>query len=170
MIRSDLSRRHLVFGLAVTGVFGLAACSGKSEAGQQTSGLSGDGAAAQPIMTVYRDPNCPCCEDWVRIAEREGFSVRMIEDPDMPARKQALGVPAQLASCHTAQLAGLVFEGHVPIAHLKRLVADGGPFIGLAVPGMPRGSPGMEMPDGAKDPFDVIGFDRNGRTEVFARG
>jgi hypothetical protein len=63
-----------------------------------------------------------------------------------------------------------VFEGHVPIAHLKRLVADGGPFIGLAVPGMPRGSPGMEMPDGAKDPFDVIGFDRNGRTEVFARG
>ena len=120
-------------------------------------------------MTVYRDPNCPCCEDWVKIAEREGFTVRMVDDPDMPARKKALGVPEHLASCHTTQLGGLVFEGHVPIAHIKQLMGDGGPFIGLAVPGMPRGSPGMEMPNGAKEAYDTLLLLPGGKTQVFAR-
>ena len=88
----------------------------------------------------------------------------------MVALKKKLGVPEALASCHTSLVSGLVFEGHVPIHHVQELVASNEEnFLGLAVPGMPRGSPGMEMPDGSKDPFEVIAFDKNGKTRVFAR-
>lgn len=162
-----LSRRAFTLGGLAAVTLPAVACSQGKPAGARD-----DAAAATPMaMTVYRDPSCGCCESWAAIARQAGFAVTVIDDADMPARKKALGVPAALASCHTAQVAGLVIEGHVPLAHVEQLIARGeGDLVGLAVPGMPRGSPGMEMPDGSKDPFDVIGFDRNGATRVFARG
>jgi hypothetical protein len=164
-----ISRRAFVTAAVVAIALPTVACS-QAEPDTKAQDTSSTNAATPVAMTVYRDPSCPCCEDWVEIANRSGFQVQMIDDPDMPGRKKQLGVPETLASCHTAQVAGLVFEGHVPIEHIKQLMASNErDLLGLAVPGMPRGSPGMEMPDGSKDPFDVIAFDRNGNTSVFAK-
>lgn len=170
MARNEIerySRRAFVVAAVAVAAVPIVACS----QGEQGARRQREPADFPPLaMTVYRDPSCPCCENWVAIAQQAGFAVTMIEDANMPARKKALGVPEALASCHTVEVAGLVFEGHVPIAHIRQLLASNeGGLAGLAVPGMPRGSPGMEMPDGSKDPFDVIGFDRRGNTSVFAR-
>lgn len=163
------SRRAFIGAAVVAAALPAVACS-QSQPSGQGNGSDATAARTPMAMIVYRDPSCPCCEDWVEIARRSGFAVTMIDDPDMPARKKALGVPEALASCHTAQVAGLVFEGHVPIEHVRRLMASNERgWSGLAVPGMPRGSPGMEMPDGSKDPFDVIAFDKRGNTSVFAK-
>lgn len=120
-------------------------------------------------MTVYRDPNCGCCEAWTRMARERGYEAELVDQADMAAVKRRLGVPEPLASCHTAVLDSLVIEGHVPFEQVDRLLRDRPSGVkGIAVPGMPRGSPGMEMPDGARDPFQVIAFDAAGRTAVFA--
>jgi hypothetical protein len=121
-------------------------------------------------MTVFRDPSCGCCEAWAEKARSQNFAVTVIDRPDMAAIKRRHGVPEELASCHTAIVAGYAIEGHVPFADLRRLLADKPSGIrGLAVPGMPRGSPGMEMPDGAKDAFQVMAFDAEGRATVFSK-
>jgi hypothetical protein len=124
--------------------------------------------AAPGAMIVYRDPSCGCCESWARIAAKAGFKVDLRDDADMAGVKRRLGVPEDLSSCHTAEVAGLVVEGHVPLEDVARLLRERPPGIrGIAVPGMPAGSPGMEMPDGTKQPFQVIAFDASGRTSVF---
>ena len=165
----QFSRRAFVTSAVIAVALPTIACS-QAEPDSKVQDTSTNGATTPVAMTVYRDPTCPCCEDWVDIATRSGFQVEMIDDPNMPGRKQQLGVPEALASCHTAQVAGLIFEGHVPIEHIKHLMASNeNDLLGLAVPGMPRGSPGMEMPDGSKDPFEVIAFDRSGNTSVFAK-
>ena len=158
MIEERFSRRQLVATGIVLGTFLATGCS-----------AGGQKPAKQTAMTVYRDPNCGCCEAWAKQARQAGFEVTVVDAQDMAEVKRRLGVPEELASCHTAQLAGLVFEGHVPLADLRRII-DEPPtgIIGLAVPGMPRGSPGMEMPDGAKDPYEVIAFGP-GRQMVFAK-
>ena len=158
MMEKRFSRR----GLVVTGVaFGAFLATGCSAGGQTR--------ANQIAMTVYRDPNCGCCEAWAKQARQAGFEVTVVDDQDLAEVKRRLGVPEELASCHTAQLAGLVFEGHVPLADLRRIIGEPpAGIVGLAVPGMPRGSPGMEMPDGAKDPYEVIAFGP-GRQMVFAK-
>lgn len=134
--------------------------------------MSGCGRAASisrpQSMVVYRDPSCGCCEAWARLAEQRGFAVEMINHPDISSLKQSKGVPDQLASCHTAIIGGYVVEGHVPFEAVDRLLAaQPSDLVGIAVPGMPRGSPGMEMPDGSRDPFDVVAFAKDGRTRVF---
>ena len=119
-------------------------------------------------MIVYRDPSCGCCEAWARAAENEGFQAAVIDRPDMQAIKLRHGVPEELASCHTTLVGGYVVEGHVPIADVKRLLAARpGQVRGIAVPGMPLGSPGMEAPDGSKQPFTVMTFDTAGRVTQF---
>ena len=121
-------------------------------------------------MLVHRDPNCGCCESWAALARREGYAVTVQNEADMAAVKERLGVPAQLASCHTTVVGDYVFEGHVPFEEVARLLAERpGNIRGLAVPGMPAGSPGMEVPDGTVQPFEVIAFDRAGATNVYAR-
>lgn len=120
-------------------------------------------------MSVYRDPGCGCCEAWADLARRAGYEVALHNEPDMPAIKRRLGVPANLASCHTAIVASYVIEGHVPFEHIARLI-DARPagVKGIAVPGMPAGSPGMEMPDGSREAFQVLAFDAQGRVSLFA--
>lgn len=121
-------------------------------------------------MTVFKDPSCGCCESWAQIARQAGYQVEVREEQDMAGVKRRLGVPDGLSSCHTAQVGGLVLEGHVPLEDVARLLRERPPGIrGVAVPGMPAGSPGMEIPDGSVQPFDVIAFDASGRTSVFSQ-
>lgn len=124
---------------------------------------------AKPEMLVYRDANCGCCGKWADQARDAGFAVRVEMRDDMGAVKTRFGVPADMASCHTVLVGGYVLEGHVPFAHVAKLLADQPKdIIGIAVPGMPRGSPGMEMADGTVDPFDVMGFSRSGQSRIFS--
>lgn len=128
----------------------------------------GSSRTRQAAMTVYRDPSCGCCEAWARLARDAGFDVALIDEPDMPTRKRTLGVPEELASCHTAVVGDRIFEGHVPFDQVDRLLRMRPAGIsGLAVPGMPVGSPGMETPDARRDPYQVIAFGAGGRSSIF---
>lgn len=110
-------------------------------------------------MTVYRDPSCGCCEAWAEIARNAGYEVTLVDHPDMPAVKRRYGVPEQVVSCHTAIVGDYVIEGHVPLDDVKRLLAERPRDLrGIAVAGMPLGSPGMEVPDGTREPFKVMAF------------
>lgn len=125
-------------------------------------------AEALPLVTVTKDPSCGCCGAWVAHLEAAGFPVQVVESDDVFGLKQRLGVPADLSSCHTAEVEGYVVEGHVPAAALRRLLAERPAATGLAVPGMPAGSPGMEVPGVAPEPYDVVLFGPAGHT-TFAR-
>lgn len=109
-----------------------------------------------PPMTVYRKPSCGCCHKWVDHLTAAGFAVTVKDMANFNAIKAELGVPAELASCHTAEIGGYVIEGHVPAGAIKRLLAERPTGRGLAVPGMPIGSPGME--GGTPEVYDVILF------------
>ena len=113
-------------------------------------------AAEEQVITVHKDPNCGCCTGWVRHLQAAGFTVKAIDTAELDAVKTRLGVPADLAACHTARIAGYVIEGHVPAAALTRFLAEKPNAAGLAVPGMPIGSPGME--GGTPEPYDVVLF------------
>lgn len=117
---------------------------------------------------VHKSPTCGCCEVWVKHLRDAGFAVKVQDTHNMSPVKQRLGVPAQLASCHTAQIAGYFIEGHVPMADIRRLLAERPKALGLAVPGMPAGSPGMEQPSGEVEPYEVLLVAGDGGTKVFA--
>ena len=125
-------------------------------------------ALARPAMRVHRDPSCGCCEAWVAHVKRAGYEARIEVSADIDAVKSRLGVPEALASCHTAEIDGYLVEGHVPAEIVTRLLAERPAIRGLAVPGMPIGSPGMETPGMAPEPFRVIAFSGDGRMSVFA--
>lgn len=128
-------------------------------------------AAAQtspPTISVTKDPNCGCCTGWVEHLRKEGFSVRVTDTADLDAVKKRLGVPEKLEACHTAEAGGYVIEGHVPAGAIRRLLAEKPAAKGLAVPGMPVGSPGMEAPGHPADTYDVILFGPAGEKR-FAR-
>ena len=118
-------------------------------------------------ITVYKSPTCGCCNKWVDHLRANGFNVRAHDVADITVAKKTNGVPLTLGSCHTAKVGGYVIEGHVPASDIKRLLKERPPVRGLAVPGMPIGSPGMEQ--GAhKDRYDVLTFDAQGKTAVYA--
>jgi len=119
-----------------------------------------------PKATVYRDPACTCCGGWIEHLKAQGFSVKNVPTADMIAFKQEHGVTDELASCHTAIIDGYVVEGHVPGDDIKQLLAQKPDVSGIAVPGMPVGTPGMEMGN-KKDSFAVVAFDEQGQTKVF---
>lgn len=125
-------------------------------------------SAAPILMTVYKSPSCGCCKSWVTHMQGAGFTVKIIDLDDLTTVKKNAGVPQKLQSCHTALVGGYVVEGHVPADLVKKMLNQKPPITGLAVPGMVTGSPGMEMGD-SKDPYDVIAFDRTGKTSVFAK-
>lgn len=125
-------------------------------------------AETLPKMTVTRDPNCGCCGAWVAHVKAAGFPVEVIEIADVAPLKVKLGVPDALTSCHTAEVGGYVVEGHVPAEAIKRLLAERPRATGLAVPGMPVGSPGMEVRGQAPDIYEVVIFSGT-RQSVFAR-
>jgi hypothetical protein len=118
-------------------------------------------AAAEPLVTVHRDPNCGCCSGWVQHLQKAGFPTKVLDTTNVDAVKTRLDVPDDLAACHTAEVSGYVIEGHVPAIALKRLLGEKPDATGLAVPGMPVGSPGME--GGAPERYDVVLFGPSGR-------
>ena len=130
-------------------------------------------APARTPMEVWKDPNCGCCQDWVELMEKAGFAVT-VHDTGNSAVRAKLGLPQRLGSCHTALVGGYLLEGHVPAADVRRLLKEKPKALGLAVPGMPVGSPGMDGPEygGRKDPYDVLLVSKNAvggdvRTKVF---
>ena len=127
--------------------------------------------AFKPVrFTVYKTPTCGCCRAWVTHA-RSVFSdadIKTLDMNDLSEVKARLGVPSSLQSCHTVVSGPYVFEGHVPADLIKRFLDERPKALGLAVPGMPAGSPGMEM-GGYKDPYEVLLFDKLGKTRVYAK-
>ncbi|WP_439520125.1 copper-binding protein [Hydrogenophaga sp.] len=123
---------------------------------------------ALPPLQVWKDPNCGCCNDWVELLRADGFRVQVF-DTGNTAVRQRLGMPARFGSCHTALVGGYVVEGHVAASEIRRLLAEKPDAIGLAVPGMPVGSPGMDGPvyGDRRDAYDVLLVQRNGGSRVF---
>ncbi|RYD17012.1 MAG: DUF411 domain-containing protein [Lysobacteraceae bacterium] len=178
--------------LALVAGLGLAACNGasSSQAGvagssvapatsattPQTGALrasaipssSPAAAAALPLVVVTKSPTCGCCHLWVEHMQKAGFEVEVHDVQDINLAKERVGVPYGKGSCHTAEVGGYFVEGHVPAEDVKRLLVEKPDAKGLAVPGMPAGSPGMEMPDGRVQPYVVELVARDGSTSVFA--
>jgi len=118
-----------------------------------------------PTITVVRDTGCGCCLGWVAHLQRAGFKTTVTESPNRAAGSK---VPPALRSCHTGTVDGYLVEGHVPVEDIKKMLQTRPRIVGIAAPGMPTGSPGMEMPGGAVQSYDVIAFDAAGKTSVFA--
>ena len=130
---------------------------------------AGAGASARPAITMFRDPHCGCCLKWAEVAKAAGYAVKVVPRDDMAAIKTKLGVPSDLYSCHTSQVGAYVIEGHVPLKAVEKLLRDKPKgVIGIALPGMPAGAPGMEHPSGYKDALNVVAFDRNGGAKAFS--
>lgn len=136
--------------------------------------LAGLGLAAQPprpVVEVWKTPSCGCCKDWIKHLQAQGFEVQAhdVSNDRKNAVRQRLGLAEQFGSCHTALVNGYVLEGHVPAREIQRLLKDKPVALGLAVPGMPVGSPGMDGPEygGLKDPYDVLLVQRGGAARVF---
>jgi len=131
------------------------------------SGVPGQAQAPKPVpVTVYKSPTCGCCGKWVEHMRANGFEVTVTDMPDVAPVKDKQGVPAALRSCHTALIGGYAIEGHVPADVIKKLLKEKPSAAGIAVPGMPMGSPGMEGP--TKDTYNVVLFDKAGKTSVYA--
>ena len=121
-----------------------------------------------PLVQVYKSPTCGCCANWVKHLQDNGFATRVVEMADLGDIKAKNNVPGSAQSCHTATVDGYVLEGHVPAADVKRLLKDRPAVLGLAVPGMPIGSPGMEVPGTKAAAYNVMSFDRKGQLTVYA--
>lgn len=117
-------------------------------------------------ITVYKDPGCRCCKNWIDHLVKHGYTVDAKDTPAMTEVKRTLGVPGALRACHTAVVNRYLIEGHVPAADIAKLLKEKPKVAGLAVPGMPMGSPGMEGP--RQQHYQVLSFDKNGKTGVFA--
>jgi len=125
-------------------------------------------APAAPKMTVYKSPTCGCCTKWVAHMRNAGFDVTVNDVPNVGEIKAQHHVPADAQSCHTALVGGYVVEGHVPADVVNQLLKEKPAVAGIAVPGMPIGSPGMESADGNKQAYNVVSFDKAGKTQVYA--
>lgn len=158
----SISRRQAISGLAgaglVAGALGSAAATGLSSAGQ---------AIARPRLTTYRNSGCQCCEKWVDAARSHGFQVEVKIVPDVEAMKAKLGLPKSLTSCHTTVGGGYVLEGHLPLDAVDRLFAQRPKIRGIALPGMPTGSPGMEVAGVQRKSFALYAFNARGKISRF---
>lgn len=134
-----------------------------------TAGLAA--AAGRPVVEVWKTPTCGCCKDWIKHLQANGFEVKTHDVSDAVKRdtRQRLGLADQFGSCHTALVGGYLLEGHVPAREIQRLLKDKPRALGLAVPGMPIGSPGMDGPEygGRKDPYDVLLVQRGGTSSIY---
>ena len=165
--------RRLLFALPL--VVALAACEVGETVEDMTATQPGETAPAvvpvaadAPLVTVYKSPTCGCCAKWAGYMEREGFRVETRDVADLTAVKDSLGVPSDLSSCHTGTVEGYVVEGHVPAESVRRMLAERPDARGLAVPGMPIGSPGMEQGD-LRQPYDVLVVGEGGEAAVYDR-
>lgn len=166
---AKIDRRSFIAALPLA----LIACSGGASESQASSARQGAASRAAPapesatLVTVHKTPTCGCCNAWIDHLRAEGFAVEAVDVADTTPVARRLGVPDELRSCHTAEVRGYAIEGHVPAAEIRRLLAERPDDAGLAVPGMPLGSPGMEV-DGRSQSYEVILFDGNGSRTVFA--
>ena len=142
-----------------------AAESSKAEAAQPAATLAS--TASGPKVTVYKTPSCGCCVKWVDHLKEHGFTVETMDMPDLSMVKHKYLVADSLESCHTAVVGDYVIEGHVPADVIQKLLKEKPAVLGLAVPGMPMGSPGME--GAIKEKYDILTFDRAGKTTVYAQ-
>lgn len=148
---------------------GQAAGLGLALAGGKSLWAAMPGSAGGPKMTIYMSPTCGCCAKWVDHVKAAGFEPVVYEEQDMDTVKESLGVPRDMRSCHTAQVDKYLIEGHVPAEDIRKLLAQKPRAAGLAAPGMPASSPGMAVPGAPHEPFDVLLFQRDGKSEVFAK-
>lgn len=125
-------------------------------------------AEAKPVLEVYKSPSCGCCGEWVKHMQDNGFSVKIHDTGNSQIRTQ-MGISPKYGSCHTAVIDGYAVEGHTPASEVKRLLAERPDAVGIAVPAMPIGSPGMdgEAYRGRKDPYDVLLLGKNGTHSVY---
>jgi hypothetical protein len=123
-------------------------------------------AAPLPLVKVWKTPTCGCCGKWVRHMEAAGFRVEVTDVDNVDPIKTANGLPLKLASCHTALVGGYVIEGHVPASDVRRLLREKPAVLGLAAPGMPAGSPGMDVP--GSPPYDVLSVRKDGTASVYS--
>lgn len=158
------------FSLLLVLALSLAACSGgdAETASIHPTPVAAVADAARPVVTVYKNPACGCCSKWIDHVREAGFPVETVDVADLNAVKARHGIPVELGSCHTAVVDGYAVEGHVPVADIERLLAERPDAAGIAVPGMPLGSPGMEVPGRPAEPYDVL-LVRDGEATVFAR-
>ena len=150
------SKRQSLRTLVASALLGLATLGGVPTA-----------VAADDEVVMYKDPNCGCCGKWAEHMREHGFKVKEVATAEMGQVKGEAGVPQALGSCHTARVGGYVVEGHVPATDVRRMLTEKPAIAGISAPGMPMGSPGMEGPYPA-DRYDVVSFDAQGRTAVFA--
>ena len=146
----ELSRRHLLAGALLLPLVGARA------------------AVGRPMVEVWKDPSCGCCKDWITHMEQSGFELR-VHDSGNTAARARFGMPVKFGSCHTARIGGYTIEGHVPAREIQRLLQEKPKAVGLAVPGMPVGSPGMDGPayGQRKDSYDVILVKADGSSTVY---
>ena len=154
MIRfGELNRRHLLAGVFLLPLVGIAATPNRT------------------LIEVWKSPTCGCCKDWIAHLESNGFDVKTheVSESAKAAQRSKLGMPEKLGSCHTALVQGYVLEGHVPAREIQRLLSQRPQALGLSVPGMPVGSPGMDGPayGGRKDPYTVLLVQRDGSTAIY---
>ncbi len=151
--------------------FGALACAENDPSATVGQAMAAEASAAAdgqdlPTVLVYKTPTCGCCNGWIEHMEAAGFTVDARDTRDLMVVKRDAGVPTQLSSCHTAIVDGYVVEGHIPVEHVRSLLADRPDVAGIAVPGMPIGSPGMEGPN--PQPYQVYSFTRDGQAAVYA--
>lgn len=172
----NVNHRNVLMALLIGLAGALAACSVGSTPPAPPAAASATPAhspapsadAAGPLMVVHKSPSCGCCVLWVDHMREAGFTVEVRDHADMGPVKQRVGVPYAKGSCHTAEVEGYFIEGHVPAEDVKRLLAERPDARGLTVPGMPAGSPGMELPDGTVHPYAVELVHRDGSTSEYA--
>ncbi|OJW50799.1 MAG: metal-binding protein [Candidatus Accumulibacter sp. 66-26] len=124
-------------------------------------------ARAADMVDVYKSPYCGCCEKWVEHLQKNGFKVNALNVKDVPGMRKSLGMPERVGSCHTAKVGAYLIEGHVPAVDIQRLLKEKPKAVGLAAPGMPQGSPGMET--ATPVPYDTLLVQADGSTTVFAK-
>ena len=153
--------------LAAAVITGNVVAYGQAKATPASKPAAKPAAQAQPQLVVFKSPTCGCCAKWVEYMEKNGFTAKVTNMPDLSAVKEQNGVTQRLSSCHTTLVGGYVIEGHVPVEDVKRLLKEKPAGIaGLAAPGMPAGSPGMDVPNSPS--YQIIAFDKTGKTSVYA--
>ena len=128
--------------------------------------LAGSVQAAQ-MIDVYKSPSCGCCGKWIEHLKKAGFKVETHEITDIPGNRKKLGMPDKFGSCHSAKVGNYVLEGHVPAADIQRLLKEKPKALGIAVPSMPPGSPGMDIPN--SPPYETLLVQTDGSSRVFAK-
>ena len=166
---NTLLHRTMALLIVAGSIFAVAACDAAPPAAAGKPPAAGHAARTAQVVHVHKDANCGCCNGWIEHMRAAGFRVVAHDSADMVAVKRRLGIPLEQASCHTAEVAGYVIEGHVPIEDVQRLLREKPVARGLVLPGMPIGSPGMESPDGHRQPFTVNLLGKDGTLQPYAR-